>query len=130
MARATTSAISPFFIVSNVARTIEFYSGKLGFEVTFQEPRQNPFFAIVRRDDAQLFVKSVGESVEPVPNSQRHPDARWDAFVYVPDPDQLSVEFSGNGVVLSAPLKNTHDGLRGFEIKDSDGYVLFFGHPL
>jgi len=27
------------------------------------------------------------------------------------------------------PLKDTHDGLRGFEICDPDGYVLFFGRP-
>ncbi len=33
--------------------------------------------------------------------------------------------FSG----LSVPLKDTHDGLRGFEIRDPDGYVLFFGRP-
>jgi hypothetical protein len=25
--------------------------------------------------------------------------------------------------------KDTHDGLRGFEIQDPDGYVLFFGRP-
>jgi hypothetical protein len=27
------------------------------------------------------------------------------------------------------PLKDTHDGLRGFELKDADGYVFFFGRP-
>jgi len=27
------------------------------------------------------------------------------------------------------PLKDTHDGLRGFEIEDPDGYLLFFGRP-
>ena len=30
---------------------------------------------------------------------------------------------------FSEPLKDTHDGLRGFELKDADGYVLFFGRP-
>ena len=30
--------------------------------------------------------------------------ARWDAYLYVPD-------------------------LRGFELEDADGYVLFFGRP-
>jgi catechol 2,3-dioxygenase-like lactoylglutathione lyase family enzyme len=129
MESATTSAISPFFIVRNVERTIAFYNGKLGFEVTFQEPGRDPFFAIIRRDGAQLFVKAVDENVQPMPNSERHPDARWDAYVYVPDPDTLSAEFSRNGAVFSVPLKDTHDGLRGFEIKDPDGYVLFFGHP-
>ena len=68
-------------------------------------------------------------TVQPMPNSERHPAARWDAYVYVPDPDTLSAEFSNNGKIFSAPLKDTHDGLRGFEIKDPDGYVLFFGRP-
>jgi hypothetical protein len=27
------------------------------------------------------------------------------------------------------PLKDTQDGLRGFELRDTDGYVLFFGRP-
>jgi catechol 2,3-dioxygenase-like lactoylglutathione lyase family enzyme len=129
MAGATTSAISPFFIVRNVERTIAFYSGKLGFEVTFQEPGQDPFFAVIRRDGAQLFVKAVDENIQPMPNSERHPDARWDAYVYVSDPDALSAEFSRNGAIFTVPLKDTHDGLRGFEIKDPDGYVLFFGRP-
>ena len=58
---------------------------------------------------------------------------RWDAFVYAPDPDALAVEFAdrfaGNEAAFGAPLKDTHDGLRGFEISDPDGYVLFFGRP-
>jgi hypothetical protein len=39
----------------------------------------------------------------------------------------LAVDFSSRGVSFSVPLKNSHDGLRGFELKDADGYVLFFG---
>ena len=34
-----------------------------------------------------------------------------------------------HGAAFSVPLKDTHDGLRGFEICDPDGYVLFFGRP-
>jgi hypothetical protein len=52
-----------------------------------------------------------------------------DAFVYAPDPDALSVEFADGGAAFSVPLKDTHDGLRGFEISDPDGYVFFFGRP-
>jgi predicted enzyme related to lactoylglutathione lyase len=65
----------------------------------------------------------------PVPNSQRHPWAAWDAYVSVPDPDALADEFTGRGAILSKPLADTNDGLRGFEIKDPDGYILFFGRP-
>jgi catechol 2,3-dioxygenase-like lactoylglutathione lyase family enzyme len=78
-------AISPFFIVSNVDQTIAFYRDKLGFETRFQQPDQDPFFAIVGRDGAQLFVKS-DKDTSPLPNPSRNPSMRWDAYVYVPDP--------------------------------------------
>ena len=128
MTRPSTQGISPFFIVSNVDRTIAFYREKLGFETTLKQPDRNPFFAIIRRDGAQLFIKSDA-NVTPLPNSKLHPSMRWDAFVYAPDPDALAAEFVDHGAAFSAPLTDTHDGLRGFELTDPDGYVLFFGRP-
>jgi hypothetical protein len=53
--------------------------------------------------------------------------ARWDAYLNVPDPDALAAEFSSRGVAFFEPLKDGDDS-RGFEIKDADGYLLFFGH--
>jgi catechol 2,3-dioxygenase-like lactoylglutathione lyase family enzyme len=128
MTRPAMQGISPSIIVSNVDETIAFYRDKLGFEIRFQEPDRNPFFAIIGRDGAQILVKSQ-KDVSPLPNSRRHPFMRWDAFVYVPDPDALAAEFADHGAAFSEPLKDTHDGLRGFEISDPDGYVLFFGRP-
>jgi catechol 2,3-dioxygenase-like lactoylglutathione lyase family enzyme len=128
MARPTMQAISPFFIVSDVDQTIAFYCDKLGFETRFQQPDRDPFFAIVGRDGAQIFVKSE-KSVSPLPNSRRHSFMRWDAYVYAPDPDALAAELAEQGAAFSEPLKDTHDGLRGFEICDPDGYILFFGRP-
>jgi uncharacterized glyoxalase superfamily protein PhnB len=52
-----------------------------------------------------------------------------DAFVYASDPDALAADFADHGAEFSVPLKDTHDGLRGFEIRDPDGYILFFGRP-
>ncbi|HEX3577648.1 MAG TPA: VOC family protein [Thermoanaerobaculia bacterium] len=127
MTRPTISGIAPFFIVRNVEAALSFYRDKLAFEVAFREPAENAFFAIVVRDGAMLMLKSVG--VEPLPNSQRQSDARWDAYLSVPDPDALAAEFASRGVTFSTPLEDTHDGLRGFELKDADGYVLFFGRP-
>jgi len=129
MKRPATPAISPCFIVNNIEETVAFYA-KLGFAVTFQEPQQNPFFAVICRDGAQLFVKAVSENTPPLPNSTRHRFApRWDAYVFAPDPDALATEFLTHGAIFSTPLEDTHDGLRGFEIKDPNGYVLFFGRP-
>lgn len=128
MARTAILAISPSFIVSDVDETIAFYRDRLGFETRYRAPEQGAFFAIIGRDGAQIFVKAE-RGVSPVPNSKRHPHLRWDAFVYVPDPDALAAEFAEQGAAFSRPLEDTHDGLRGFEIADPDGYVLFFGRP-
>lgn len=125
---ALTSA-SPFLIVRDITQSLSFYSGSLGFDVAFQTPDLDPFFAIVRRGGAQIFLKAVGDGVEPLPNEKRHPLASWDAFFHVPDPDALAAELSSRGVSLRSPLADTDDGLRGFEVEDPNGYVLFFGRP-
>ena len=74
-----------------------------------------------------IMFKDVG--IEPLPNWEREPAARWDAYLNVPDPDALAAEFTSRGITFSVPLKDTQDGLRGFELRDTDGYVLFFGRP-
>ena len=128
---AEISGISPFFIVRNVATALAFYRDRLGFEITFQGPAPDDlFFGIVRRGGAMIMLKDVG--VDPLPNYKRDVQkgvARWDAYLYVPDPDALAAEFASRNVEFSEPLKDTGDGLRGFELKDADGYVLFFGRP-
>jgi catechol 2,3-dioxygenase-like lactoylglutathione lyase family enzyme len=128
MTRSEIGPISPCFIVSNVDQTIALYCGKLGFETRLREPDKDPFFGIIGRDRAQILIKS-DKDVSPLPNHKRHRFMRWDAFVYVSEPDALAAEFTDNGAAFSEPLKDTHDGLRGFEICDPDGYVLFFGRP-
>ena len=131
MPEAEVSAISPFFIVRDVPTSLQFYRDRLGFEITFQGPAPDDvFFGIVRRGGAQILLKAVG--APPVPNCTLYITqgiARWDAFVFVPDPDALAAEFASRNVELSEPLADTDDGLRGFELKDADGYVLFFGRP-
>ena len=127
MKEAEISGISPFFIVSDLPSALSFYRDRLGFEITFQAPDDKPFFGIVQRGQAMIMFKDVG--VHPLPNYKREPAARWDAYVDVPDPDALAVEFGSRNVEFSEPLKDTHDGLRGFELRDADGYVLFFGRP-
>ena len=127
--KAAIGAISPFFIVSDVSVTIAHYR-RLGFELRFAEPRDAPFFAIGGRGGAQIFLKELGEAVPPLPNARRHPWAAWDAFVYVADPDAVTEEFEVGGIGFHVPLRNRDDGLRGFEISDPDGYILFFGRPV
>jgi catechol 2,3-dioxygenase-like lactoylglutathione lyase family enzyme len=135
MTRPTISGISPFFIVADVPAALAFYRDMLGFDIVFRGPEpEDEFFGIVRRDAATIMFKALGVIadgkevlVEPVPNSGREPAFSWDAYVEAPDPDALAAEFASRGVVFSAPIADSDDGLRGFVIRDLDGYGLFFG---
>ena len=89
----------------------------------------SPFFAIVGRDAVQVFLKSVAGTVCAQPNHTRHEWAPWDAFVFVSDPDTLATELRSRAVTFHKDLGDREDGLRGFEVRDNDGYVLFFGRP-
>lgn len=122
-------SISPFFIVGNLAESLDYYNTKLGFATDFVVPEDDPFFAIVHRDSARILLKEISPEVQPVPNNSRHEWARWDAFVMVADPDRMYREFETAGVFIHEPIDNTDDGLRAFEVKDNNGYVLCFGCP-
>jgi catechol 2,3-dioxygenase-like lactoylglutathione lyase family enzyme len=129
MTKSDISGIAPFFIVKSVPAELNFYRDRLGFDITFQGPEPDDvFFGIVQRGGAMIMFKEVG--VDPVPNYTRDIKqgiARWDAYVSVSDPDALAAEFASRNVEFMEPLGDTEDGLRGFELKDADGYVLFFG---
>jgi catechol 2,3-dioxygenase-like lactoylglutathione lyase family enzyme len=132
MATPEVGIIMPFFIVKNVTRALAFYRDKLGFEVTFEGPEPDDiFFGMVKRGQAEIMLKDIG--VDPIPNYTRdikQGHAPWDAYVYVPDPDALAAEFQSRGVELWKPLTVNSDNLRGFEVQDPDGYVLYFGRPV
>ena len=131
MTKPVITGIAPFFIVKDVPTALAFYRDRLGFEVTFQGPDPDDiFFGIVQRGAALIMFKEVG--VDPIPNHTRDIKqgiARWDAYLNAPDPDALAAEYSSRHVELFQPLSDTEDGLRGFELKDADGYILFFGRP-
>src|ERR1043165_5854876 len=76
MTRPAIGGISPFFIVGELDAALAFYRDKLGFGVPFRGPEDDPFFGIVKRDQAMIMFKVVG--VPPLPNSAREPAARWD----------------------------------------------------
>ena len=122
---------SPLFIVRNVPDTLAFYRDKLGFDITFEGPEPDDiFFGIVQRGRAMIMFKDI--DVDPVPNHTRdigHGIAPWDAYIYVPDPDALYEEFAPRGVDFRMELGDNSDNLRGFEVRDVNGYVLYFGRP-
>jgi hypothetical protein len=74
-------------------------------------------------------LKEIAPDIKPVPNHTRHKWAPWDAYISTVEPDILFEEYRSNGVAFVKPIHDNSDNLRGFEIEDANGYVLFFGRP-
>jgi len=113
----------------NLRISISFYENKLGFKVRYIGPDDEPYWAIVGRDNISIMLKAIAPDVKPIPNHTRHHWAPWDAYISTEEPDTLFEEYHSNGVTFSKPIHNNSDNLRGFEIEDADGYILFFGRP-
>ena len=128
----TLNTIAPFFVVDDLQASLDFYSSKLGFKVTYKGGGNGDgedFFGIVERDRVMIMLKAITPEIHPQPNHSRHEWARWDAYVYTSDPDALYSELVAKAVLMHKPLADTGDGLRAFEIIDNSGYVICFGRP-
>jgi len=123
-------SIFPFFIIENVTISVSFYVDKLGFEVRHVGPDDDPYWAIVGRDNISIMLKAIAPGINPIPNHTRHEWAPWDAYIATADPDNLFEEYRGREVSFVRPIHDNGDDIRGFEVKDADGYVLFFGRPI
>jgi uncharacterized glyoxalase superfamily protein PhnB len=122
---------SPFFIVRDLRSALAYYTTVLSFACDFAIPDDDPFFAVVSRDQVRFAFKEIGPDVPPLPNVERHEGARWDVFISATDPDELYREYVARGAHVHVPLDDhPDDGLRSFELRDPDGYVLAFGRPL
>lgn len=122
-------SINPFFIVEDLPASMSYYMERLGFQLDFQGPDDDAYYGRVSRDGIGIMLKAILPDVRPRPNHTRHEWARWDAYIYVLDPDSLFDELSRRGASFVSELSFIDEGLWGFEVIDTDGYVLAFAHP-
>jgi len=117
-------SIAPHFVVSDAARSAEYYRDKLGFQVggTFGNP---PVFAMVKRDGLHIhFGKS--ETGRAAPGSA-HRDEGLDAYIWVDDVEALYHELKQRGAdIIEGPVERIY-GCREIVVRDPDGFKIAFG---
>jgi len=119
--------IAPFFIVTDLMESVNFYVEQLGFELQYMADEDGErYFAMLGRGRVTVMLKASGL---PMPNHTRYEWAGWDAHIGAADPDALYEEFKAKGVPFCQHLTNNTDNLRGFAVTDPNGYRLFFGTP-
>lgn len=127
--KPTIVGAEPELFVADIARSCEFFVGKLGFAIvfTYGEP---PFYAQVKRDGARLNLRHVDRPV--IDASLRDREQLLAAALTVATAEeikQLFLEFQAAGVSFFQTLRREPWGARNFIIKDIDGNLLCFAGP-
>jgi catechol 2,3-dioxygenase-like lactoylglutathione lyase family enzyme len=112
--------------VTDLRRTIDFYCNELGFRCagTFGDP--DPVWCHLERDAVDLMFNQP-----PAAEMADLPRRAKDFQVYYFYPDDvaaLHAAWKGKGLPVT-DLRVTDYGMKEFELRDPDGYWLWFGQP-
>lgn len=116
-------AAEPQLYVRDIAASVAFYSGTLGFSVafTYGDPA---FYGQVFRDGARLNLRQVDDPViDPVRQDR---DQLIAASITLEDAKPLFLEYQRAGVEFAQPLRAEPWGARTFVVRDPDGNRLLF----
>lgn len=125
--RAAGSVVSVRYQVRDVARSIAFYTGQLGFEL---EQRSAHVFAAVVRGNLRLLLSGPGSSgSRPMPDGEPQGPGGWNRILlYVPDLDACIRELAQRGVAFRNGVETGPGGSQTL-IADPDGNVIELHQP-
>ena len=113
------SHFASVFPVDDLKKTAEYYRDKLGFTINFEwgEP---PTYAIVKRGESvSVHFTKKEDGYQP---SKSQPAI----YIFVYDVDAIYKELTSKGVEIVNPINDREYGMRDFDIKDLNGYILAF----
>ena len=113
--------------VKDVARSVAFYTQRLGFTLEHQQP---PAFASVSIGGAQILLSGPGASgSRPMPNGQQQEPGGWNRVVLkVADLPGFVAELKKAGLRFRNELE-TGPGGRQIQIEDPDGNPIELVEP-
>jgi hypothetical protein len=116
---------TPVFLVGNIEPTMEWYR-RLGFESEYYPPG----FAILRRDEIEIFLQQQPGYVAPDDPGRRERHA-WNVYVITDNVKALYEEYSSlPGLKISRQLSRQDYGMMEFDVMDLNGHRLVFAQPM
>ena len=116
-------AATPQLFVTDIGRSCDFFTRKLGFAVIFLYGTP-PFYGQVGRDGARLNLRHVDAPL--FDQALREREDYLSALITVDDVQRLYAEYQAAGVPLHRHLKKEPWGGTTFIVKDPDGNLLLF----
>jgi len=112
--------MSPLFVVTDLERSIEFYTKQLGFNIDFL---YEDFYAGIVKDGFSIHLKLGTPFVEE--RKSKRINESIDITFLVDDVEKLFEEFSNKPIEIIQPLRQMPYG-KEFYITDLDGYILSY----
>jgi glyoxylase I family protein len=130
--------LTPLVSVFDMPKAIDFYCRSLGFQIVNSSPEidapEGRYFhwAWLRLGDAELMLNTAYDAGQrPVARDVSRWKGHADTCLYFgcSDVDQIYEELAERGLDVKRP-KNTDYGMRQLYLRDPDGYMLCFQHPV
>jgi len=132
--------LAPDLMVSDVGKTVTFYTEKLGFKLDMLVPENEKSvetaltknkiysYAMVSRDEVFVMFMQKDAYAQDLPELKGAAIGASASFYFdVDNVDELYDAFKGKGVEIIKGLSTTWYGMKEFYIKDCNGYILGFG---
>ena len=127
--RARVTEAVPVFLVSDIAKTMQWYMNRLGFSARAIPPSPPHSFCIMSKDDVTIFLQQLDQYVKPDLYEDREGGV-WNAYLQTNDVRELfEVVSSHPDVTIVQGLEHQDYGQTEFVIRDPNGYVLVFAQP-
>lgn len=112
------------FLVGNIEPTMAWYE-RLGFESEYYAPG----FAILRRDEVEIFLQQH-PGYEAPEDRGRHERLAWDVYIVTDNVRALFEEYLSLGMKISRQLSEQAYGIIEFDFMDLNERRLVFAQPL
>ena len=112
--------MSPQFLVTDLDRSLEFYTEKLGFNLDF---RYEDFYVGIIKEGYSIHLKLGKTSIDERQNRRENEDL--DIVFSVQGIEDLYEEYSSRSIEFVQPLRDMAYG-KEFYVTDPDGYLLGF----
>ena len=110
----------PQFLVTDINRSIEFYTKTLGFEVSFY---YEDFYSAIGRDGYSIHLKLANPAIEERENKRNN--EHLDIIFSIESIKSFYEDIKNKPVQIIQPLRDMPYGLE-FYISDPDGYIIAF----